>query len=446
MTGIQHRSHPLRDILDKELQQRTFPALTAPCRLCQFMLTVTPASRSSELSFIQQLASAQGSHFSETAQDVNLPLFGGTLRFEKHSEFSSYIFIRPAHDKQLFDDPLDFLPAKDWLNQIPGQIFRVVQLSIITPAQLAELGDIDSLFNKDNCISSHLAGQQARIWTDFQKHAEGAGRMLLLDHGLTPAALGRLVQQLFDLGNYRKLSLLGWPVARQALAKLNLLEQQLSDITQRIEHKNNADERLLNEITTMAAQTEHLIADNSSRLQATAAYYQLTLDRLKSLNETAIEGMLSLQDFTERRLTPAFRTSESVVFRQNALSGRLGRSTELLRTRINLTLEQQNQQLLASMDQRAKLQLRMQQMVEGLSLVAISYYALQLTDKALNALSFWFAAIDLALWQSLSVPVVLLSVGLLFVWLNRQLRRAMPEHAMQDAAKDQQTANREKSH
>jgi uncharacterized membrane-anchored protein len=446
MSGLQHRSHPLRDMLDKELQQRTFPALSAPCRLCQFMLTVTPASRSSELSFIQQLASAQGSHFSETAQDVNLPLFGGTLRFEKHGEFSSYIFIQPATDKQLFDDPLDFLPAKDWLGQIPGQIFRVVQLSIITPAQLAKLGDIDGLFNKDNCISSHLAGQQARIWTDFQKHAEGAGRMLLLDQGLTPAALGRLVQQLFDLGNYRKLSLLGWPVARQALAKLNLLEQQLSDITQRIEHKNNADERLLNEITTMAAQTEHLIADNSSRLQATAAYYQLTLDRLKSLNETAIDGMLSLQDFTERRLTPAFRTSESVVFRQNALSGRLGRSTELLRTRINLTLEQQNQQLLASMDKRAKLQLRMQQMVEGLSLVAISYYALQLTDKALNALSFWFAAIDLALWQSLSVPVVLLSVGLLFVWLNRQLHRVMPEQGMSDAANDQHAVSREKTH
>ena len=57
MTGLHNRSHPLRDVLDKELQQRTFPALTVPCRLCQFMLTVSAASRSSELSFMQQLAS-----------------------------------------------------------------------------------------------------------------------------------------------------------------------------------------------------------------------------------------------------------------------------------------------------------------------------------------------------------------------------------------------------
>ena len=423
MTGLHNRSHPLRDMLDKELQQRTFPALTAPCRLCQFMLTVSPASRSSELSFIQQLARSQGSHFSAADNDINLPLFGGSLRFEKHGEFSSYVFIQHGSAKQLFDDPLDFLPTKDWLDDIPGQIFRVVQLSVITPAQLKMHGNIDTLFNPDNCISSLLAAQKARIWTDFQKHAEGAGRMLLVDHGLSPAALGRLVQQLFDLGNYRKLSLLGWPLSRQALAKLTLLEQQLSDITQRIEHKQSDDERLLNEITTMAAQTEHLIADTSSRLQATAAYYQLTLDRIKSLNETPIEGLLSLQDFSERRLTPAFRTSESVVFRQNALSGRLGRSTELLRTRINLKLEQQNQQLLASMDRRAKLQLNMQQMVEGLSLVAISYYAVQLAEKAIKALGYWLPQLDTQLWQSVSVPVVIVIVAAVLMWVNRQLHR-----------------------
>ena len=423
MTGLHNRSHPLRDMLDKELQQRTFPALTAPCRLCQFMLTVSPASRSSELSFIQQLARSQGSHFSDADNDINLPLFGGSLRFEKHGEFSSYVFIQHGSAKQLFDDPLDYLPTKDWLDDIPGQIFRVVQLSVITPAQLKMHGNIDTLFNPDNCISSLLAAQKARIWTDFQKHAEGAGRMLLVDHGLSPAALGRLVQQLFDLGNYRKLSLLGWPLSRQALAKLTLLEQQLSDITQRIEHKQSDDERLLNEITTMAAQTEHLIADTSSRLQATAAYYQLTLDRIKSLNETPIEGLLSLQDFSERRLTPAFRTSESVVFRQNALSGRLGRSTELLRTRINLKLEQQNQQLLASMDRRAKLQLNMQQMVEGLSLVAISYYAVQLAEKAIKALGYWLPQLDTQLWQSVSVPVVVVIVAAVLMWVNRQLHR-----------------------
>ena len=66
------------------------------------------------------------------------------------------------------------------------------------------------------------------------------------------------------------------------------------------------------------------------------------MDRLKALDETSIDDKLSLQDFTERRLTPAYRTSASVQLRQNSLSNRLGRSIELLRTRMSLKLAQQN--------------------------------------------------------------------------------------------------------
>ncbi|MDP4537881.1 DUF3422 domain-containing protein [Alkalimonas collagenimarina] len=426
MTRFHKRNHPLRDALDQELRQRTFPALTAPCRLCQFVLTVSPSSRSEEFQVMQALASQQGSPLKETDNDINLPLFGGTLRWEKHGEFSSYTLIKPGIGKTWFDDPLDFLPASNWFDPIPGQVFRVIQLSIVSTDDMASDGDCAALFNPDHCISSFLADKKARIWTDFQKHAEGAGRMLMQDNGLSPAGLGRLVQQLFDLGNYRKLSLLGWPQVRKAMSQLNELEQQLSYLTQRVEQERGNDESLLDEITSMAAQTEHLIAENSSRLQANSAYYQLALDRIKSLNETPIDGMMSLQDFTERRLTPAVRTSESVVFRQNALSNRLGRSTELLRTRISLKLEEHNQRLLASMDKRAQLQLKLQTMVESLSVVAISYYALQLSKHGFEALLFWWPELNVGLWQSLSVPVVITSVILLLLWFRRRLHINKP--------------------
>lgn len=423
MESLSRRNHPLRDVLDKELQQRTFPAITAPCRLCHFMLTVTAASRALEFTQMQQLASQLGYQLAESAQDITLPLFGQWLRWERHGEFSSYTFIQQGAGQRWFDDPLDFLPTRDWLHELPGQIFRIVQLTVIAdPAEFVEQ-DLALLFNPENCISSMLAAGKARIWTDFQKHAEGAGRMLLLNQGLSASALGRLAQQLFDLGNYRKLSLLGWPVSRQSLIKLNQLEQDLAQLTQRIEQEPHNDEQLLNQIIQLAAVTERLIAENNSRLQATAAYYQLTLDRLKALEEVAIDDMLSLQDFTARRLTPAFRTSESVQLRQNSLSGRLGRSTELLRTRINLKLEQQNQQLLLSMEQKAKLQLKLQQMVEGFSFVAISYYAVQLGDKLLTALGYWQPQLNLALWQSLSVPFIVCGVALLLTWLSQRLKK-----------------------
>ncbi|WP_240473100.1 DUF3422 family protein [Arsukibacterium perlucidum] len=423
MSKLNLRNHPLRDALDKELRQRTFPAISAPCRLCHFTFTVASASRQLEFSLMQQHAGQQGAYLSETDQDLNISLFAGTLRWERHGEFSSYTFILPGSAPALFDDPLSFLPSRDWFDELPGQVFRVVQLTVIPAETLPAEAEISRYFNDETCISSMLADQKARIWTDFQKHAEGAGRLLLVDYGLSPARLGRLVQQLFDLGNYRKLSLLGWPVARQALHKLNNLEQQLSGLTQRLEQERHNDERLLNQISQLAAQTEHLIAETSSRLAATTAYYQLTLDRLKALDETPISDLMSLQDFTERRLTPAFRTSESVQARQTALSARLGRSTELLRTRINLKLEQQNQQLLVSMDKKARMQLKLQQVVEGLSFVAISYYAAQLADKAVIAAAFWLPQLNESLWRSISLPLVLLAVALLLMYLSRQLQK-----------------------
>ena len=349
------------------------------------------------------------------------------LRYERHSEFSTYSFIRQGIATE-FSEPQHFLPFNDFFQQLPGQLFRVVQLNILTASLLQPNQEIDNLwlrfFASEHCISSQVANKQAQVWTDFRKHPEGGGRMLLLDFGLSPSALARLVQQLFDLGNYRKLSLLSWPLVRQSLSRLHQLEQQLSDVTQRIEQQQGSDEQLLREISQMTAQTEHLIANNSARIEASAAYYQLTLDRLKSLRETSVDGMMSLQDFSERRLTPAFRTAQSVLSRQLSLSNRLGRSTELLRTRINLQLERQNTELLASMEQRARLQLSLQTAVERLSVVALSYYAVQLVDKALYSIHGWFEQFPLQLMQTLSLPAVILLVA----WLLYRLRRAHQQH------------------
>jgi uncharacterized membrane-anchored protein len=438
MLELMLRNHPQRDMAEKELQQRFFPALTAPCQICHFMLTVNAASRDSEFAALKQLANAQQVPFHETDTDLSLAFAEVKLRYERHSEFSTYSFIRPGPSLQ-FSQPQEFLPFPDFFQQIPGQLFRVVQLNIVNAAREAPAegtGQLTTLaplmatpnwqqyFASEHCISSLLCNQQAQVWTDFRKHPEGGGRMLLMDFGLSASALARLVQQLFDLGKYRKLSLLSWPLVRQSLSRLHQLEQQLSDITQRIEQQQGSDEQLLREITQMTAQTEHLIANNSARIEASAAYYQLTLDRLKSLRETPVDGMMSLQDFSERRLTPAFRTAQSVLSRQLSLSNRLGRSTELLRTRVNLQLERQNTELLASMEQRARLQLSLQTAVERLSVVALSYYAVQLVDKALYSIHGWFAQLPLQLLQTLSLPAVIVIVA----WLLYRLRRAHQQH------------------
>ena len=92
--------------------------------------------------------------------------------------------------------------------------------------------------------------------------------------------------------------------------------------------------------------------------------------RIAELREGRVEGMPTLREFVERRLLPAMKTCETVARMQEGLSARISRASELLRTRVDIELERQNQELLAQMNRRAKLQLRLQETVEGLSVVA----------------------------------------------------------------------------
>ena len=83
-----------------------------------------------------------------------------------------------------------------------------------------------------------------------------------------------------------------------------------------------------------------------------------------------------------RRYDPAMRTVKSAEVRLNAMVERAARAGELLRTRVDVARQAQNQKLLESMDRRSDLQLRLQRTVEGLSVVAISYYAVSLAAYA----------------------------------------------------------------
>src|SRR5690606_10223179 len=119
----------------------------------------------------------------------------------------------------------------------------------------------------------------------------------------------------------------------------------------------------------------------------------------------------------ERRMAPAMRTCQNVEERQEELSVRIGRAANLLRTRIEVELEQQNRELLASLDQRARMQFRLQQWVEGLSVAAVSYYVIGLVSYlAAGAESVGW--IDRYLVTAIAVPPVVLGIW----WFVRRLR------------------------
>jgi uncharacterized membrane-anchored protein len=99
------------------------------------------------------------------------------------------------------------------------------------------------------------------------------------------------------------------------------------------------------------------------------------------------------------------------------MSERAMRASGLLRTRVDVDRSAQNQKLLESMNKRADLQLRLQQTVEGLSVVAISYYAVSLVSYLLYPLTGLTGTSKGILTAAVTLPVVLL-----VWWMVRRIR------------------------
>ncbi|KSV80854.1 hypothetical protein N182_38395 [Sinorhizobium sp. GL2] len=179
-------------------------------------------------------------------------------------------------------------------------------------------------------------------------------------------------------------------------------------------------EQLLSELTDLSAELE---ADNAAslyRFGASRAYYEIVEERLSALGETFVPGCYRWRSFLRRRIAPAMRTCRSVEERQANLSAKLARATELLRSWIDVQLERQNSDLLASMNDRAKLQLRLQQTVEGLSVAAISYYVIGLTAYLLKGIPGLHDVVAPELAIAALVPFVVLAMW----WVVQRIRKS----------------------
>ena len=228
--------------------------------------------------------------------------------------------------------------------------------------------------------------------------------------------------RLVEIETYRLMALLAFPVAKDVGRMIGTAEQRLADLMDRTgSARTPEDERsVLADLTTMAAEVEHSVARTTFRFGAARAYHSLVMQRIAELREQRISGLPTFHEFMERRLLPAMNTCVTMARRQEDLSSRVARNSQLLRTRVEVELERQNQGLLAQMNRRAKLQLHLQETVEGLSVVAISYYAVSLASYAAYPL---IEALQISKGTAMAAltPLVVLAV-----WLAlRRIKRAM---------------------
>ncbi|MCK4842170.1 MAG: DUF3422 domain-containing protein [Methylococcales bacterium] len=409
-------NHSQRFKLHNEVHARAPIGLSLPVQSTFLALSVNSKEKKQEYLNLTKLCERYGeippkedsSHFSATLDSFE-------IRWEQHAEFSSYSFYVQSGSEQPFSKlALEYVPV-DWLNDLPGKVIVAAHAAIVESslASVSSTESISGFFSGNAIIGAEVTGGAAHAFTDFKIHVDGFSRFLILNYHLKPGQAGRLLQRLFEIEVYRVMALLAFPIAKQLTPDLNKADKQLLTITNAMAQQDSNDGKLLDELTTLAANVENNISTHQYRFGAASAYYTLVDQRIEDLREVRIQGIQTIGEFMKRRLEPAINTCTSTARRFNVLSKRISNAGQLLRTRVDITIERQNQALLTSMDSRAKMQLRLQETVEGLSIVAITSYIVSLIGSITKAANT-SESIDInpVLTTGLSIPVVLLIVAL----------------------------------
>jgi uncharacterized membrane-anchored protein len=418
-------THPLRNLLHEEVHARPPPLVSSPISASHIVFLTDETGLEESFEHVSKLARRFNANVPDLQASCYYAQLGDfELRVEKHTEFCGYTFIRSGVTDPPFAEPALALVPEDWLEEIPGVFFAGVHVVMATGSLPDTFGPVlAAWFEGQSIVGSHVVDDKAAIWTSFRLHSDGFGRFLVYNLDLSDFQAGRTVQRLLDLETYRLLALLALPEAKEIGPRAARLDKELSVIMDQFSGLRSTEDeyRLLGELTNLAATVEQYRANTNYRFAATRAYQSLVTAILAELREVKFPGMSTMTRFLERRLLPAMRTCQAVENQLESLSRRIDRAIDLLRARVDVTLESQNQKVLAQMNRRGQLQLRLQQTVEGLSVAAISYYTVGLTRYGLEAGQAAGWPVDLKIGTGIAVPIVVIGVW----WLVRRVRRGI---------------------
>ena len=413
--------HPLRFPLAAELHARPFAELEAPERISHIAMLTGTGSREAERTRLEQLCARLGGTPPGDEATHHIMDFGTfRLKWERHTEFTTYTFLRHGPFDAPFAEPASSLAPPDWLASLPGERVVAIHLALLPANSERTEADLAKHLSLSSLCRATVLGGAAEIATDHRIAPDGFTRMLVFDRSLLPRQAGRLVQRLVEIQTYRDMALLALPKAREAAPTIARIDASLAELTGTMTSAGQIDDerRMLERLITLSAEIEENIAGTSYRFAAARAYEGLVVDRVTEIAEVPLGDHPTPSAYVDRRFTPAMRTCDSTAARQSSLSERATRAANLLRTRVDITLEAQNRDLLASMDRRARLQLRLQQTVEGLSVAAITYYVVGVLGYLLYAIKSLGMDINVPAVQGFAVPVIAV-----LVWLGARSAR-----------------------
>lgn len=360
--------HPLRRWAVNEMHLRRFAPVTQHCDVYQIVRLIDADERPEE----DQWLIDNKPDFEEwnlaPRHGYGRTINGIQFLWERHTEASTVTMIF-EHD---MSEELR-APYVGWFEGWPGDVVRATRLYVV-PDRSDIQSEIDRLAFVPTEMVHCTINADMRIWSDFSIHNDGYGRLLVSAGTVGNAERGRIVQRMQELGNYRNLALLGFPLVQEYGPQLDQLELKLSEHAKRVAQSGEDDDLLLNDLAQISSELELIRSATGFRLSATTAYAEVAADRISALDVKPISNFQSLVDFTERRLVPASRTC--IVFRQRLsdIADRVAAIINTLDVRIDSRIKAQNLVLMQSMERSTQLQLRLQTLVEGLSVIAAAYY------------------------------------------------------------------------
>jgi uncharacterized membrane-anchored protein len=418
--------HPSRAELYEELHNRPSPLVETPCTISHIAVQIGPEERPAEYAHLAELCARFGaSRPAEGASCLYQTLGDFELRWERHTEFSTYTFVRKVDGDPLRQpSALTHIP-REWLATMPGRATTALHLAFRRAEGTPDSAELDRYFEKQSLRGGVVRQGTAYLYSSFRLHSDGFGRIVLQAADLTPVQAGRLVQRVLEVETYRLMALLALPVAWEITPEVRAMERELARINQELTRaQGEADQHgLLDELSNLAARVERHRSDTTYRFAATNAYYDLVRERLRELTEEKIPGLQPIHVFIERRLAPGIRTCNAVRDRLEGLSHRISQASELLRTRVEVAIQDQNRELLTSMNRRSEVQLRLQQAVEGLSVVAITYYLMGLLGYVYEGLAWTGLPLNKKIGFAIAVPVVMLVVWRVIHGVKRRVHR-----------------------
>lgn len=377
--------HPLRYELANELHARPFPELTAPSRAAYLAIKrpsdAAGRDRNEDRAHLLELISRYGATPPEPGATHWLGDIGRhRLKWESHTEFVTYTLFASDHaDPAFATDLFDVFP-QDWLDNAPGVRMTSALINIVPMPKETDISKrLSEEFVANSLAVSQVLEGAAIIAGDFRIDPAGHMRFaLFIKNGTGPRRIGRILQRVTEIETYKAMSMLGLARAKKLSGLLGPLDIELAGLMRDMQNPDSRADDTLRQLLDISAKAEGLRAKNSFRFGATTAYEALVNQRIAALCEERFRGRQTFAEFMARRFDPSMRTVKSAENRLEALAAAASRAGELLRTRVDVERSAQNQKLLERMDQRADLQLRLQKTVEGLSVVAISYYAVNL--------------------------------------------------------------------